>query len=129
MSASRGVVDVIVRNRVPMRTIERDAPTPSSAVMSGNPAATNDANATSSTKYAITMPSSSVMLMPVALCENSWPPTDTCDPSGSSASSASPAICSASEVEGSTEVVPTESWIGTSAADSSGLRFALAVDS
>ena len=50
MSASSGVVEVIVRNRVPMNTIANEAPTPSSAVMSGRPAATNDAKVTSSTK-------------------------------------------------------------------------------
>ena len=50
MRASSGVVDVIVRKRVPMNTIARDAPTPSSAVMSGRPAAMNDAKVMSSTK-------------------------------------------------------------------------------
>ena len=117
MRASSGVVDVIVRNRVPMNTIARDAPTPSSAVMRGRPAAMNDANVMSSTKYAMRMPSSSVMLMPVELCENSWPPTETSEPAGSAAWSVAPASCRASTVDGSTEVLPTESWIGTSAAD------------
>ena len=72
------------------------------------------------------MPSSSVMLMPVELCENSWPPTETSEPAGSDAWSVAPASCRASTVDGSTEVLPTESWIGTSAAESSELRLAVA---
>ena len=71
------------------------------------------------------MPSSSVMLMPVELWEKSWPPIETSEPSGSAASRVRPASCSASDVDGSTDVVPTDSWIGTSAAAPSELRFAV----
>ena len=124
MSASRGVVDVIVRNRVPMKTIARDAPTPSSAVMSGSPAATNDAKVDQQHEVgdhdAEQLGDADARR---ALREQLAADRDL-RAVGERGLERAPASCSASDVDGSTDVVPTDSWIGTSAADPSELRFA-----
>ena len=121
MSASRGVVEVITTKRVAMKMSASDIPTPSSAVTSGSPAAMNEPNVKISTTSAIRMPSSSVMLMPVTDCENSWPPIDTCDPAGRALCRSVLAFCSAVMVESVASLCTTESWIGISAADASEL--------
>ncbi len=105
------------------RISESDTATPSSAVTSGSPAATNEAKVNSSTTNATTMPTSSVTLIPAGLWANTWPPTATCEPGGSACASSLPAAWNASAVEGSTADCATDSWMGTSAARPSALRF------
>ncbi len=71
------------------------------------------------------MPSSSVTLMPVELCEKSWPPTDDLGAVGERGLERAAGLLQ--RIRGRPEAltcVPTESWIGTSAADPSELRLA-----
>ena len=124
MSASIGVVEVIVSEPRADEDERQGCPTPSSAVMSGSPAARNEPKVRRSTRArhdAEQLGDADA----VALCENSWPPTDDLRSVGQSGLERRAAAWSASEVAGSTAVAPTESWIGTSAAEWSALRFAL----
>src|SRR3954454_12830870 len=113
----------MVSQWVAMKIADSDSPAPRSAAISGMPAATTDRKVRISTPNATAMPSSSVTLMPAGDDEKSWPPPATCEPGGSASCSAVPAAWSDALVLGSTAVVATDSWIGTSAADPSALTF------
>ena len=86
-----------------MKMIASEIPTPRSAVISGSPAATNDANVNTSTTNATTMPSSSVTLMPVgALREELTADRDLRSRRQRVLRASLPARCRASFVDGST---------------------------
>ncbi len=129
MTASIGVVELIWATAVAANSRPMVTPTPTTALRSGSPAATNEPNVSTSTTSATRRPSASVTVSVGNSVLKSCPPSAACAPSGRAAARSSTTSPSASFVASVTSLWPSSSWTVMRVATSSSLTDAGMVSS